>query len=43
MQAARLAPGRVADAARRVQSRGLGIDDQLSYAREGEYLILAGC
>jgi LuxR family maltose regulon positive regulatory protein len=36
-----LAQGRVADAARWVRDRGLGIDDQLSYPREREYLVLA--
>jgi LuxR family transcriptional regulator, maltose regulon positive regulatory protein len=43
VQAARLAvvQGRTADAARWVRDRGLGIDDALSYPREGEYLVLA--
>jgi LuxR family transcriptional regulator, maltose regulon positive regulatory protein len=36
-----LAHGEVADAARWVQDRGLGVDDQPSYPREGEYLVLA--
>jgi LuxR family transcriptional regulator, maltose regulon positive regulatory protein len=41
-QRARLAllQDRVADAARWVQDRGLGMDDQLSYAHEREYLVL---
>lgn len=43
VQAARLAlAGRkLTEAARRVQQRGLGADDQLHYPREGEYLVLA--
>jgi LuxR family maltose regulon positive regulatory protein len=36
-----LAQGRAADAARWVRERGLGIDDQLSYLQEREYLVLA--
>jgi LuxR family maltose regulon positive regulatory protein len=36
-----LAHGEVADAARWVQQRGLGIDDEPSYPREREYLVLA--
>jgi LuxR family maltose regulon positive regulatory protein len=36
-----LAHGEVADAARRVQQRGLRVDDQPSYPREREYLVLA--
>ncbi len=36
-----LAHGEVADAARWVQQRGLGVDDQPSYPREREYLVLA--
>jgi LuxR family maltose regulon positive regulatory protein len=36
-----LAQDRVADAASWVRDRGLGIDDQLSFPREGEYLVLA--
>jgi LuxR family maltose regulon positive regulatory protein len=36
-----LAHGEVADAARWVQQRGLGVDDQPSYPREREYLLLA--
>jgi LuxR family maltose regulon positive regulatory protein len=36
-----LADGEVADAARWIQDRGLGTDDQPSYPREGEYLVLA--
>jgi LuxR family transcriptional regulator, maltose regulon positive regulatory protein len=41
-QRARLAllQDRVTDAARWVQDRGLGMDDQLSYAQEREYLVL---
>jgi LuxR family maltose regulon positive regulatory protein len=35
-----LAHGQVADAARWVQQRGLTPDDQPSYPREGEYLVL---
>jgi LuxR family maltose regulon positive regulatory protein len=35
-----LAHGEVADAARWVQLRGLGVDDQPSYPREREYLVL---
>jgi LuxR family maltose regulon positive regulatory protein len=38
---ARLAPGQVAQAARWVLDRGLGADDQPSYPREREYLVLA--
>ena len=43
VQAARLAlaGGEVAEAARWVQQRGLGADDELDYPREGEYLVLA--
>ena len=42
-QAARLAlaQGRVADAARWIRNRGLGPEDELSYPREREYLVLA--
>jgi LuxR family transcriptional regulator, maltose regulon positive regulatory protein len=36
-----LARGEVAEAARWVKQRGLGPDDQLSYPREDEYLVLA--
>ena len=36
-----LAQGRIADASRWVRDRGLGVDDQLSYPREREYLLLA--
>jgi LuxR family maltose regulon positive regulatory protein len=36
-----LAHGEVADVARWVQQRGLGIDDEPSYPREREYLVLA--
>jgi LuxR family transcriptional regulator, maltose regulon positive regulatory protein len=36
-----LAQGRVGDAAGWVRNRGLGIDDQLSYPHEPEYLVLA--
>jgi LuxR family transcriptional regulator, maltose regulon positive regulatory protein len=36
-----LARGEAAEAARWVQDRGLGPDDQLSYPREREYLVLA--
>jgi LuxR family transcriptional regulator, maltose regulon positive regulatory protein len=36
-----LAQGEVADAARWVQERGLGIEDEPSYPREREYLALA--
>jgi LuxR family maltose regulon positive regulatory protein len=36
-----LARGEVAEAARWVQDRGLGPDDEPSYPREGEYLVLA--
>jgi LuxR family transcriptional regulator, maltose regulon positive regulatory protein len=36
-----LANGEVADAARWVQARGLGAEDDLSYPREREYLVLA--
>jgi LuxR family maltose regulon positive regulatory protein len=36
-----LAHGEVADAARWVQQRGLVVDDQPSYPREREYLVLA--
>jgi LuxR family transcriptional regulator, maltose regulon positive regulatory protein len=36
-----LAHGQVGDAARWVQQRGLTPDDQPSYPREGEYLVLA--
>jgi LuxR family transcriptional regulator, maltose regulon positive regulatory protein len=36
-----LAHGEVADVARWVQQRGLGADDQPSYPREREYLVLA--
>jgi LuxR family transcriptional regulator, maltose regulon positive regulatory protein len=36
-----LAHGDIAEAARWVQARGLGPDDQPSYPREGEYLVLA--
>jgi LuxR family maltose regulon positive regulatory protein len=35
-----LAHGEVADAARWVQERGLGVDDEPSYPREREYLVL---
>jgi LuxR family transcriptional regulator, maltose regulon positive regulatory protein len=35
-----LAHGEAADAARWVQQRGLGVDDEPSYAREREYLVL---
>jgi LuxR family maltose regulon positive regulatory protein len=43
VQAARLAlaHGEVGEAARWVQDRGLGVEDQPSYPREGEYLVLA--
>jgi LuxR family transcriptional regulator, maltose regulon positive regulatory protein len=43
VQAARLAlvQGRTADTARWVRDRGLEIDDELSYPREREYLVLA--
>jgi len=43
VQAARLAlaGGEVAAAARWVQQRGLGADDELDYPREGEYMVLA--
>jgi LuxR family transcriptional regulator, maltose regulon positive regulatory protein len=42
-QAARLAlaQGRVANAARWIRNRGLGPEDELSYPREREYLVLA--
>jgi LuxR family maltose regulon positive regulatory protein len=36
-----LATGQVAEAARWASQRGLGADDQPSYPREGEYLVLA--
>jgi LuxR family maltose regulon positive regulatory protein len=36
-----LAHGQVAEAVRWVQQRGLGADDEPSYPREGEYLVLA--
>jgi LuxR family maltose regulon positive regulatory protein len=36
-----LAHGETADAARWVQERGLGVDDEPSYPREGEHLVLA--
>jgi LuxR family maltose regulon positive regulatory protein len=36
-----LARGEVAEAARRVQDRGLGPEDEPSYPREREYLVLA--
>jgi LuxR family transcriptional regulator, maltose regulon positive regulatory protein len=36
-----LASGEVAEAARWVQQRGLAVEDQPSYPREGEYLTLA--
>jgi LuxR family maltose regulon positive regulatory protein len=36
-----LAHGGLAEAAHWVQARGLGADDQSSYSREGEYLVLA--
>jgi len=36
-----LANGQVAEAARWVRARGLAADDQPSYPREGEYLVLA--
>jgi LuxR family transcriptional regulator, maltose regulon positive regulatory protein len=36
-----LAQGRVADAARWVADRGLGVEDEPSYLREREYLVLA--
>jgi LuxR family maltose regulon positive regulatory protein len=36
-----LATGQVAEAARWANQRGLGADDQPSYPREGEYLVLA--
>jgi LuxR family maltose regulon positive regulatory protein len=36
-----LASGEGAEAARWVQQRGLGADDELDYPREGEYLVLA--
>jgi LuxR family maltose regulon positive regulatory protein len=36
-----LARGEVAEAARWVQDRGLGVDDEPSYPREREYLVLA--
>src|SRR5215472_6375506 len=36
-----LAAGQVAEAARWASRRGLGADDQPSYPREGEYLVLA--
>jgi LuxR family transcriptional regulator, maltose regulon positive regulatory protein len=36
-----LARGEVAEAARWAQERGLGPDDEPSYPREGEYLVLA--
>ncbi|HEX8861056.1 MAG TPA: LuxR C-terminal-related transcriptional regulator [Actinomycetes bacterium] len=36
-----LARGEVAEAARWAEDRGMGADDQPSYPREGEYLVLA--
>jgi LuxR family transcriptional regulator, maltose regulon positive regulatory protein len=36
-----LAQGRTADAVRWVRGRGLGTDDELSYPKEREYLVLA--